>query len=67
MPLRIPHALPFPNAILGEDGHNPIMIVIVIANIAVFGFEPLNRLDVLEDGNLLYEFRVIHNCKPPFS
>jgi len=65
--LRAPYTLPFPNAILGENSHNPVLVVIVIANIAVFGFELLDRLDVLEDGDVFFEFRSSHVCKPPFE
>src|SRR5262245_38052379 len=49
MSLRAPYAFSFPNTILGENRHNPVLVVIVIANITVFGFELLDCLDVLQN------------------
>jgi hypothetical protein len=42
-----------------------IRIMGVIANVTVFGFQPLDRFNVLEDCEAFFQFRVSHECNPP--
>jgi hypothetical protein len=60
-PLRLPDPWPFPNPILGKNRHNPVLVVLVIANIAVFGFELFDRFNILKDGDVLFHFCGSHN------
>ena len=46
--LRAADALALPNSVRREDTDDPILIVIRIADIAVLGLEPLDRLDILD-------------------
>src|SRR6202011_3943692 len=65
VPLRPPETFSFPNAVLGENRHHSIRIMGVIANVTVFGFQPLDRFNILEDREAFFQFRVIHECNPP--
>jgi hypothetical protein len=66
MSLGVADAFPFPNAILSENADNSILIVIVVTNIAVFGFEFLNGFRILQNGDVLYQFRCIHSQQASF-
>src|SRR5271156_3500871 len=66
MPLMPPDARAFPDAVGGEQPGDFRWIVIVVADRAVAGLELLDRLDVFENGDPLFEFVEIHGyCLSP--
>jgi hypothetical protein len=65
MSLCMPDTFPLPNAIFHKNADNPILVVIIIANIAVFGFELFDCFNIVKYSDLSGQFRIIHVCTPP--
>jgi hypothetical protein len=62
--LRATDPFSFPNAVVGEDTHDPILIVIVVADVAVFGLQLFDRFDILEGNYAFFEFGTTHTGGP---
>ena len=55
MTLRAPDPFSLPDAVVGKDSDNPVLIVIVVADVAVSGLQLFDRLDILEGDDLFFE------------
>jgi hypothetical protein len=62
MTLRASDSFSLPNAVVGEDSDDPVLVMIVITDIAIFGLQLLDRFDILESDDVFFEFGAIHSC-----
>jgi hypothetical protein len=64
VPLRLAEVGALPDPVLREQRGDRVRVVVVVADVAVADLELLDRLDVLEPGDALFECREIHACFP---